>query len=177
MSESTNQPTDDAIEAVRAIGTRAQELNTLAQTRAMENGDLTDEEISMISDLIDQSEHALDHAKEQARHRCAEEMAELQTLIDQIDASLAVPGLDAETRDELKRLRRLRRAKLLRLQSREAVDFAGILTAQEVEEITTVLGQARHEVAQKQKAADFLSLLVRIADFSLKIVSKASASV
>lgn len=166
--------TPGVIDRVKTIGADATELLELARPKAAGGADLTAAEIKKIGQLVKRSEATMSEASERAKAARREQIAELESHIENLTMTLATPGLSRTARDDLKALRRNRRAQLLNLQTREALDFGGILTADQVAEIGSVLKRAKADVAQKKKAAAFLASLTKIADLSVSIVRKAT---
>ena len=114
-------------------------------------------------------------AKLRAKAMRHKEIDELTQLIKDIELALATPDLDEDVRNDLKDLRRRRRAKLVRLQIRLGMDFSGILTPKQIQEIQEVLKRAKADVAKKKKAAAFLATIMKIADVALGVLGKAVA--
>jgi hypothetical protein len=165
----------ELIGVVEEIGRDARELPDVARDRALRKGTgatLSSSELRRIATLVERSEATVTAASELARARREEEIRQLQAQIDDIEASLAVP-LDADTVDFLKRTRRKLRARLLDKQTRVALDFGGILSAAELNEVGELLAEAKQAVARRKRAAGFIKSLFRIADLAAGIVRKA----
>ena len=110
-----------------------------------------------------------------AMDRKIKEIKELEKMVKQLESALATSGLPRSARAELQALKRKKRAQLVRLLTRESMDFGGILTSTQVERIKEVLKRAKQDVARKKKAAAFLATVIEVADISLSIVGKVVA--
>ncbi len=163
----------DLIDDVKAIGTQAKKLLDTVQTRATDQGKLSAGEIKQIAALVAKSEALLLAANQRAKTARDQQIVEFEEHIRQINSSLSTPGLSATAVSDLKALKRSRRAKLVRLQARAALDFGGILTTADVADISRVLKNARTATEKKQKATDFIASLVKIADLAINITGKA----
>ena len=161
------------IDDVKSIGERANQLLATIQNKAINQANLTSAEISQIKRLVEQSEVLMSEASQRARTARDQQIKELEEHIKNINLSLTTPSLSASTVSELKSLRRRRRAKLTRLQARAALDFGGVLTPEDITDISEILKKARHATQRKRKAADFIDSLIKIADLSIDIVGKA----
>lgn len=165
------------IDTVKEIAGEARRIVEELKPKAAEGAELTQTELATIRKLVQRSEDAMSEANRLAKERRQQEIAELEELIESIESGLSTPGLSRSARDDLKNLKRRRRAQLLNLQTREALDFGGILTAPQVEEITAVLKRAKQDVAKKKKAAAFVATLLKVADIGVGIVRKAGAAI
>lgn len=169
----SNGQLKNLIAEVSAIGRDAQALVAELQPKAQQGANLTQAELRKIKALVKRSEEAMSAAEQRAKERRAAQIRELEALVRSIESSLAVPGLSQRAVDDLKQLKRNKLAQLVRLRTRAGLDFGGILSAAEVQEIAAVLKEARAAVARKKRAAGFLGSLLKIANLSLGIVAKA----
>lgn len=166
--------TKGLIEKVKGIADEARSLVDELQPKAQANAELTKAQLGRISKLVARAEATMSEANERAKAARKTEIEELEGLIKSVTTALGTPGLSNSARKELQDLRRRRRAQLLNLQTREALDFGGILSATQIQEIADVLKRAKQDVARKKKAAGFVASLMRIADIAVGIVRKAS---
>ncbi len=166
----TDKPS--VIDKVKGIAGDAQKLAAELKPKAEQGANLTKKELDAIRKLVQRSEAAMSDANQRAKERRQQEIKALEELIQSITSALGTPGLSANARNDLKNLRRRRRAQLLHLQTRAALDFGGILTANQIKEIAELLKRAKQEVANKKKAAAFLTTVVRIADIALSVGRK-----
>ncbi len=164
------------VDTIRDIAGDAQDLVDLVTPKAAVDDTLSASELASISKLVKRAETALSDASVRAKQSRQQEIKELEKLVKSFTTALGVPGLSASARDNLKAIRRNRRAKLLRLQTQAAVDFGGILKPDEIKEIETLLKAARRDVARKKKAAAFVSTLLQIADKALIIAGKIASA-
>jgi Spy/CpxP family protein refolding chaperone len=164
-------------EKVEGVAEDAKKLIKILQSTAKKDKDaiLSKKELDSIRRLIERSEDAMSDAKLKAKAMRHKEIDELTQLIKDIELALATPGLDEDVRNDLKNLRRRRRAKLVRLQIKLGMDFSGILTPKQIQEIQEVLKRAKADVAKKKKAAAFLATIMKIADVALGVLGKAVA--
>ena len=126
--------------------------------------ELSDRDLRQLRELVKE-------ASQRAKERRKVEIKAIEKLITGISDSLAVPGLSESTRKTLRNLRRRRRSQLLRLKSKEAMDFGGMLTPAQNKEIKDVLKRAKQDVARKKQATAFLGTLMRVADMALTIAA------
>ncbi len=168
--------TDDTgvIAKVQGIADDAKSLINELQANTQANANLTDQQAASIAELVARSEATMGEASTQAKTARRAEIEELEGLIASFTTALATPGLPQSARSELQDLKRLRRAQLVNLQTREALDFGGILSAPQVLEIEDVLKRAKQDVATKKRAAGFVASLMRVADIAVGVVRKAS---
>jgi hypothetical protein len=164
--------TPGIIEAVKAIGEDAADLVALLSRKAADNADLSKRERVAIEELIARSEVVLNGASRIGKQRRREQIGSLEKLLKRLESALATPGLPADARRDLQRLKRSKRTQLVGLLSRESMDFGGILSVTQVEKIREVLTRAKQDVARKSKAAAFLGTLLEVADISLSIAGK-----
>jgi Spy/CpxP family protein refolding chaperone len=164
-------------EKVEGVAEHAKKLIKILQSSAKKDKDaiLSKKELDSIRRLIERSEDAMSDAKLKAKAMRHKEIDELTQLIKDIELALATPGLDEDVRNDLKNLRRRRRAKLIRLQIKLGMDFSGILTPKQIQEIQEVLKRAKADVAKKKKAAAFSATIMKIADVALGVLGKAVA--
>lgn len=164
-------------EKVEGVAEDAKKLIKILQSTAKKDKDaiLSKKELDSIRRLIERSEDAMSDAKLKAKAMRHKEIDELTQLIKDIELALATPGLDEDVRNDLKNLRRRRRAKLVRLQIKLGMDFSGILTPKQIQEIQEVLKRAKADVAKKKKAAAFSATIMKIADVALGVLGKAVA--
>jgi hypothetical protein len=164
-------------EKAEGIADDAKKIIEILRSKSVKDKEavLSKKELDSIKSLIKRSEDAVRDAKLNAKKQLKRESDELTQLIKNIDLALATPDLDDDVRNDLKDLRRRRRAKLLRLQTKLALDFSGILRPQQIQEIQEVLKRAKAEVAKKKKASAFLSTTMQIADLALGILGKAAS--
>lgn len=111
-------------------------------------------------------------ARQASRERRDTEIAQLETVIDAHEKTLAVPGLPKSVRDALKADLIRKRSRRTRLQNLAATDFDGILTAEDVRELEELVAAAREEVAKKKFAAELLSSVMKAADLALSLAGK-----
>lgn len=164
------------IGTVGSIGKDAKALLEIARTKAAKTGtqaNLSQAEIKSFAALVKRSEEAMAVASERAKQRRLDEIAELEAAIEDIDKSLAL-NLPADAVKLCKRNKRNLRARLLNRQLKVGLDFSGILTTAQVDEIKGLLVEAKQAVAKKKKAAGFIKNLMQIADLSMSIVAKAT---
>ena len=164
--------TNGFIGRVNKLVATAQRLANAIRPKAEDNGALAEQELRSISRLLDQAENAMSDGREEARKKIEDEIDDLSTLIANLDGALATPGLSSAARREMKTLRRRRLARRTRLRGKLAMDFAGILKAAEIREMTALLGKARRDVAARKRAAAFLVTLLKVADAGLTIAAK-----
>lgn len=100
---------------------------------------------------------------------------ELTKEIDDAEAVLQEPGLDQGTRGTVKGERDANVAERAQLNAEAASDFAGVLTATEVQELSGLLAAARNEVAQKKQAAAAIAFAMKLADIALSVAAKVAA--
>ncbi len=160
------------VEKLKELSADAQALIAALLPKAATNADLTAKELKLVTKLIDRADALRTTADGELKAQQAQEIQDLQTAIGQLDAALAVPGLPAATREALKTLQRSKRGRLGWLQTQVAMDFGGILSAQEVTEIATLIQDTRKAVAQKKKAATHLALVMKVADVGLGLASR-----
>ena len=160
------------IDRVKGIGDDASRLVDVLTSKAAANEDLTASELKTIDALVERSEAALGEASQRAKEQRRAQIEELEKIVEQLESALATPGLPAGARTDLQALKRRKRAQLVGLLARESMDFGGILTKTQIEHIEDVLRRAKHDVAQKKKAAAFLGTIMEVASISLSIVGK-----
>ena len=163
----------ELIDTVVSIGEDAKDLFDIASNKASGDGSLTKAEINRIKTLTRRSEKALSDASERAKARRAAEIKEMQSQIDNIDASLSM-GLPSDTVKFLKRKKRNLRARLHDRQVRAALDFGGIISAADLANIQASLSEAKHAVARRKKADGFIKSLFQIMELATNIASKAT---
>ncbi len=133
---------------------------------------ISSKEFREITKLIKHSEDTLSEASKRGKQRRREQIQDLEQLIENLELALATPGLDENVRGNLKNLKRKKRAQLLHLGTKEAMDFGGILTTRKINEIEGLLKQAKSDVAKKKKASTLLGTLMKLADIGLSIAAK-----
>jgi len=173
----SNGKVTNVIEEVSSIGKDAQALVAELQPKAQQGADLTNAELKKIDRLVKRSEAAMSAAEVRAKERRKAQISELDKLINNITLSLGTPGLSQTAIDDLKRLKRNKLAQVVRLKTRAALDFGGILSPAEIKDIATVLKQAKADVAAKKKAAAVLGSILQIANLAISIVGKVGALV
>lgn len=160
------------IDTVRTIAEDAREIVDLLTPKVVSNELLTAAELARIDALVARAGQVLEEASALAQAQRQDEIAALRTLIRNIDTALAAPGLSRATTTLLRSLRRRRRSRLLRLQTRRAMQFGGILSVRQVREVHDVLARARRAVASKKKASAFVGTTMQIADLALSIAAR-----
>lgn len=165
------------IDTVREIASDAQEIVLSLQPKVAQSAELAPAERSAIDRLVRKAEETMAEANKLAKARRRQHIEDLQGQIDNLNLTLATPGLDSGTSATIKDILRKRMAQLLRLQTQEGLDFGGILSADQVREIEQVLVQAKQDVAEKKQAAAFLGTLMQVTDIALRVVSRAATLV
>ena len=160
---------------VDSIGKDAQALVAELQPKAQEGKSLTQAELAKVKALVGRADAAMAAAEERAKERREARIQELEELVKNINISLATPGLSTGVVNDLKRMKRNKLAQLTRLKTRAALDFGGVLSATEVQEIADVLAEAKAAVAGRKKAAGFLGSILKIASLAVSITGKVGA--
>ena len=163
----------NVIAEISSIGKDAQALVAELQPKAQQGKNLTLAELKKIDALVKRSEAAMSAAEERAKKGREAQIKELDKLVKSINLSLGTPGLSQRAIDDLKQLKRNKLSQLVRLKARAALDFGGILSPAEIQEIAGVLKEAKAAVARKKKVAGFLGSIVKIANLAISIVGKA----
>ncbi len=171
----TNVARTSVTTTVRGIAKDAQKLIKAFKPKAESDIKLTHEDYENLRRLTQRAQEAASQANQQAKQRCENQILELEQLLANLDQALGTPGLDNDTRSDLKRMRRQKRAQLLRLQTKLAMDFAGILSARDIQEIQRVIKKANKDVKHKRRAAAILATLVQITDIAIRIAKVAAA--
>lgn len=167
---------ESIVDIVRSVADDAMKLAASLKNTAANDAEPTARQTKTFRELITSAERALSDGRKRAKERRRKRIEELQELIAAFDSTLATPGIPDDVREDVKTLRRRKRAQLIRLSATESVDFAGIMTADEIEYVESLLERARKEVAARKKAAALLKTTLEVADRALTIAAKAAAA-
>lgn len=163
------------LDPAQGIGEDIRALVAMLLPKAETGAALSTKELGTIGRLIRRSEAAIDAAGAQVHKRRQQEIEQLRSLVDDLDAALSTPGLDRRARDDLQALRRRKRARLVRLQTKQAMDFGGMLPARDLQKIQALFARVRRDVARRRQAAVHVANLLLLADVVLMITTRTTA--
>jgi ribosomal protein L29 len=157
---------------LKTIGAKALDIAKEIQKLPDINKDASDKHRAAVAALIQATSGGIATLKAAAIAQRDRQIEELESVVNDLKNSLAVPGLDAESREDISTVLNIRRAELFKLEIQKATDFADIITEEDRVRIAKALEEARADIVNKKTAAAVMAISIKVADVALLISEK-----
>ena len=152
--------------AERGLPSPTAELDVLARAVGMAASKAS------LKTLLRRVEKADTEAREFAEEKRITRIAELSEQIDALHAAAGIARLSNSTRQSLRSKMRRLRAERGALELKAGLNFSGLLTKAEVQQMAKLLAKAKKEVAAKKKAAAAIETTMDVAEIAVKVGGK-----